>query len=207
MIKRDTNTKYCGIYKITNPKGKVYIGKSKDIEYRFMQYALLDKRTTGTKLYNSLQKYTWDYHIFEIIEECNIDQLNEREIYWIEQHNSVKKGLNIKYGGEGGNWSEEAKLKASISRKGKPLPLKGKSRSYKGRISPNKGNKRNEESKLLTSIKLKGKPQNGKHIINYITNQKWISASEAGRYYNVSSVTVHNWIKKDKNNLKYINYE
>lgn len=203
MIKRDTNTRYCGIYKITNPNGKIYIGKSKDIEYRFMQYALLDKRVIGIKLFNSLQKYGWDDHIFEIIEECSPEQLDEKEIYWIKQNNSVKEGLNIKHGGEGGKWSEESKRKASISRTGKPSPIKGKSRSFKGRISPNKGKKRTEESKQLTSIKLKNKPQNGKNIINYITNQKWISASEAGRYYNVSSVTIHNWVKKGKNNLKY----
>ena len=57
MIKRNTNIKYCGIYKITNPNGKEYIGKSKDIEYRFMQYLLLDSRTIGQKIYNSLKKY------------------------------------------------------------------------------------------------------------------------------------------------------
>jgi hypothetical protein len=203
MLKHNNNIKYCGIYGITNPKGKIYIGKSKDIEHRFMQYALLDKRVMGIKLFNSLNKYGWDNHIFEIIEECYPQQLNEKEIYWIQQYNSVKEGLNIKYGGEGGNWSEESKRKISISKKGKSSPMKGKSRSYKGRISPNKGKKRSKESKLLTSNKLKGKPQNGKHIINYITNQKWISASEAGRYYNVSSVTIHNWVKKNKNHLKY----
>jgi group I intron endonuclease len=203
MIKRNTNIKYCGIYKITNPNGKEYVGKSKDIEYRFMQYAILDKRVIGIKLYNSLCKYSWDYHIFEIIEECSEDQLNEREIHWIKQCNSVKDGLNIKHGGEGGNWSDESKLKASINRKGKPSPMKGKSRSYKGRISPNKGKKRTNESKILISTKLKGKSQNGKHVVNCITNQKWISASEAGRYYNVSSVTIHNWVKNNKNNLKY----
>jgi len=203
MIIRDKTIKYCGIYKITNPNNKVYIGKSKDIEYRFIQYALLNKKTIGIKLFNSLQKYGWDYHIFEIIEECDENKLDEKEIYWIKQCNSVKEGLNIKYGGEGGKWSEESKRKISISKKGKPSPLKGKIRSYRGRISPNKGKKRSEESKLLTSLKLKNKPQNGKHIINYITNQKWISASEAGRYYNVSSVTIHNWVKNSKNNLKY----
>jgi len=203
MIQRDTDIRYCGIYKITNPNGKIYIGKSKDIEYRFIQYYLLDKRVIGIKLFNSLQKYGWDNHIFEIIEECDKTQLNEREIYWIQQCGSVENGLNLKYGGDGGDWSDELKQKASINRIGKSSPLKGKPRSFKGRISPNKGKKRSEESKKLTSLKLKNKPQNGKHIVNYITNQKWISASEAGRYYNVSSVTIHNWVKKDKNNLKY----
>jgi group I intron endonuclease len=203
MIKRDTSIKYCGIYKITNPSGKEYIGKSKDIEYRFMQYALLDGRVTGTKLYNSLYKYGWDYHIFEIIEECELKELSKREIYWIQQCNSVKNGLNIRYGGEGGNWSDESKEKNRQSHLGKPSPMKGKSRSFKGRVSPNKGKKRSEESKKLTSNSKKGKPQNGKHIINYITNQKWISASEASKYYGVSSTTIHNWVKKVKNNLKY----
>ena len=31
------------------------------------------------KLYNSLVKYGWDNHIFEVIEECNLDELDIKE--------------------------------------------------------------------------------------------------------------------------------
>ena len=67
-----------------------------------------------------------------------------------------------------------------------------------------KGKTRTQESKLLTSLALQGKPQKGIQIINTSTFQKWISAVEAGKYFNVSSNTIHNWIKQNKNNLSYL---
>lgn len=36
-----------------------------------------------------------------IIEECPVDKLNEREIYWIQQYNSYNNGYNAALGGEG----------------------------------------------------------------------------------------------------------
>ena len=70
-----------GIYKITSPTGKIYIGQSNNIENRKKFYKRLDC-INQIKLYNSLLKYSWKQHIFEVIEECTLEQLNEREIYW-----------------------------------------------------------------------------------------------------------------------------
>jgi hypothetical protein len=36
-------SKICGIYKITSPSGKVYIGQSVDIKRRFTTYKILNK--------------------------------------------------------------------------------------------------------------------------------------------------------------------
>ena len=70
-----------GIYKITNPKGKVYIGQSINIEKRFREHRnSMNKKQT--KLYKSFQKYGFINHVFEIIEECLINQLDERESFW-----------------------------------------------------------------------------------------------------------------------------
>ena len=82
-----------GIYKITSPSKKVYIGQSIDIEKRFKQYKRLDCKKQP-KLYNSLKKYNPENHVFEIIEECLVEQLNEKEIYWKQHYNSIKEGLN-----------------------------------------------------------------------------------------------------------------
>lgn len=73
-----------GIYKITSPKGKIYVGQSINIEKRFREHKnSINKKQT--KLYRSLLKYGYSSHKFEIIEECFIKQLDEREIYW-KQH-------------------------------------------------------------------------------------------------------------------------
>ena len=71
-----------GIYKITNPNGKVYVGQSKNIKRRWIEYNKLRRCKNQIKLYNSFQKYNPENHKFELIEECSIEQLNEREIYW-----------------------------------------------------------------------------------------------------------------------------
>jgi group I intron endonuclease len=106
-----------GIYKITSPSEKSYIGQSKNIHYRFHIYRILHCKNQ-TKLYNSLKKYGPENHIFEIIEECSLDQLDEREIYWINYFNSTSKGLNLKEGGCFGKHSEETKNKISKTKKG-----------------------------------------------------------------------------------------
>lgn len=104
-----------GIYKITNPQGKIYIGKSKDIEKRFASYLKLQHCSQQIKIYNSLKKYGPKNHIFEIIERCPESDLDLREIFWIKKLNSVTEGLNLTWGGDGGNLSEESQFKKSTS--------------------------------------------------------------------------------------------
>jgi hypothetical protein len=99
-----------GIYKITNPKGKVYIGKSKDIEKRFKSYYKIWHCSQQIKLFNSLKKYLPENHTFEIIEECDIKQLNKREIYYINSFNSLNSGLNLTIGGDGGTITKESAM-------------------------------------------------------------------------------------------------
>jgi len=91
-----------GIYKITNPKGKIYIGQTSNWNKRLRYYKTFQCKGQ-IKLYNSLRKYGPEDHKFEIIEECSTDLLNEREIYWIKKYDSLgKNGMNLKEGGAGG---------------------------------------------------------------------------------------------------------
>lgn len=109
-----------GIYKITNPNGKVYVGQSKNIKRRWIEYNKLRRCKNQIKLYNSFQKYNPENHKFELIEECSIEQLNEREIYWGQHYNVLgENGLNLKIGNGRGKCSEETKQKISKSNKGK----------------------------------------------------------------------------------------
>jgi len=86
----------CGIYKITSPTGRIYIGQSKDILYRTRKYKTVSKSLhSQPKIYNSLLKYGWDKHNFEIIEECSEEQLNCRERYWQDHYDvTSKNGMN-----------------------------------------------------------------------------------------------------------------
>lgn len=112
-----------GIYKITNPSGKVYIGQSIDIENRFKQHKRAFNLGSGTKLYNSFLKYGYDNHSFEVISECTIEELNKKERFYQEQFDSVNKGLNLCYTTtevEKGIVAEEVKNKISKSKTGTP---------------------------------------------------------------------------------------
>jgi len=83
-----------GIYKITSPVGRVYIGQSTDIDYRFSSYKRL-KCKPQLRIYNSFIKYGVDNHVFEILEECSAELLNERERHWQDFYNVLgKEGLN-----------------------------------------------------------------------------------------------------------------
>lgn len=112
-----------GIYKITNPKGKIYIGQSIDIENRWIDYKK-SKCKFQIKLLNSLKKYGPNNHKFEIIEECKVEQLNERERYWQEYYDVVgENGLNCrltKTKDKSGTDSQETKIRKSNSLK-KPI--------------------------------------------------------------------------------------
>jgi group I intron endonuclease len=137
-----------GIYKITNPNGNSYIGQSRDIEHRFYYYRLSsDWIKKQRKLYNSLKKYGYENHVFEVIEECSEEIINEKEIYWIDFYNSVEQGLNLKYGGIGGRHSEETKQNISKSLMGK----KQSKETIEKRSQKLKGQKRSEYTKQLMS--------------------------------------------------------
>ena len=111
------------IYKITNPTGKIYIGCTIDWKRRFSEYRRLSM-VGQRKLYNSLKKYGYENHVFEIIEECNETMLHEREIYYINYYNCITEGLNIRLGNRNGRLTEETKQKISESLKGRPVTWK-----------------------------------------------------------------------------------
>tara|TARA_R110000868_G_scaffold399397_1_gene673095 strand:+ start:466 stop:1182 length:717 start_codon:yes stop_codon:yes gene_type:complete len=74
--------KTSGIYKITSPSARVYIGQSINIESRIKSYKKLHDCKKQPRLYNSLKIYGANAHIFEVIEACPVEQLNERERHW-----------------------------------------------------------------------------------------------------------------------------
>jgi hypothetical protein len=104
-----------GIYKITSPTNKIYIGQSTNIENRKYYYTSI-KCDKQPKLYNSLLKYGWEQHIFEVIEECLEEQLNEREIYWGNYFKVLgENGLNLRLGDANGLCSKETKQKIGLT--------------------------------------------------------------------------------------------
>ena len=96
----------CGIYKISNPKGKIYIGRSVNIYKRWYSYKNLHC-SSQPKIYNSLKKYGVSSHNFEVLIECNAIELDDLELFFIDLYNSTNNSIGLNC-----NRSQESKLES-----------------------------------------------------------------------------------------------
>lgn len=114
-----------GIYKITNPKGRIYIGQSKNIDERITRYKKLQCCKHQLFLYRSFLKYGVNNHSFEIILRGDFSktQLNQLEKEYIKEFNSFNGwkngGLNLTTGGDSYEFHQTVKDKMSETRKRK----------------------------------------------------------------------------------------
>lgn len=95
----------CGIYKIENKiNGHCYIGQSINIIQRWKDHRKEAKDIYSDKkeypLYKAIRKYGIENFSFEILEECKVEELNKKEIYYIEKYNSFHNGYNQTPGGD-----------------------------------------------------------------------------------------------------------
>jgi group I intron endonuclease len=86
-----------GIYKITSPSGRIYIGQSTNIQRRWERAYKKLKCKGQPRLYASIVKYGFSEHIFEVKEKCTVEELNVRERHWQDFYDVLgSKGLNCK---------------------------------------------------------------------------------------------------------------
>lgn len=142
---------------------KIYIGQSYDIGRRWKVHK---RELNNNKHKNKHLQSAWnndgeENFTFDILEECNIKELNEREKHWIANLKSFKRefGYNKTFGGNFGAINDEGRQKISNKLKGRPSPTLGKhwkrskesnkkvSNSLKGNIPWNKGKKMSDEQK------------------------------------------------------------
>lgn len=110
-----------GIYKITSPSGKVYIGQSWNIVRRWKEYEWYNGAGQPL-LHRSLLKYGVINHAFEIIHELPADvsqaTLNEYEtLYWSCYKDCGALLLNVREPGSNGKLSINSVSKRSATRK------------------------------------------------------------------------------------------
>lgn len=94
-----------GIYKITNLiNQKAYIGQSVDIKSRFTDHRSNafnpNCREYEKLLYRAFRKYGIENFSFEILEICEIRELNEKEKYYVELYDTFYNGYNATLGGD-----------------------------------------------------------------------------------------------------------
>lgn len=192
-----------GIYKITSPTNKIYIGSSTNIEQRKDKYRRLGCKSQR-RLYNSFIKYGWENHIFEIIEECDINKLLERELFYGLLFNVLSKhtGLNCRLPKNDDLTSiisEETLKKMSDAQIGKKASLevrKKMSISQKGR-----------KHSIETKEKQKLSNNNLKLVLNLETGIYYYGTKEAAAAVNANRHTLKNKLngnKKNNTNLIYV---
>ena len=145
--------KLIGIYKITSPTGRIYIGQAINIERRIKRYKSNDCKSQS-RLFKSINKYGWENHTFEIIEECLEEDLNCRERHWQDFYDSTgKNGLNCvlqECNGERRIISEETKKLLREARKHRVFTEETKqkiSKSNMGRIMSEEARKKMSDAK------------------------------------------------------------
>lgn len=87
-----------GIYKITNKENNMcYIGQAKKMRERWrdhMKCGLGIDTPANNKLYYAMQKEGLDNFTFELLEECNEQELDEKEKFYINLYDSYNFGYN-----------------------------------------------------------------------------------------------------------------
>lgn len=223
------------IYKITSPSEKIYIGQTINFNKRCNHYKLLDCKNQ-IKLYNSLLKYGYSNHIFEVIEECLFEELNIKERYWQDYYDVLNKGLNCVLTQTDilpKVMSEETKLKISNSKTGNVIISKehklilknlytNKKRSVEtcNKISKSKSGKKLSSDHILNlklshvgykfseerKLKCSLNSKQSKKIKCLITGYVYKSITECANFYKISHRTLIRKIKNQDDNYKHLQY-
>ena len=158
---------------------------------------------SGLLLNKAINKYGKDKFKRETIELCeSLDDLNEKEIFWINDKNTLHpNGYNLTLGGTGGDTftnnpdKERTRNNRSISVKNYWNNLNEEDKQK--RINLIKGKKRSDESKEKYSLAKKGIKKTPEHLKNLSISLKKNKAGKAT--YNQKAVDVY-----DSNRI-YIN--
>jgi group I intron endonuclease len=219
-----------GIYKITSPSGKVYIGQSVDINKRIKTYKRLQCKSQVI-LYKSFLKHDVNNHIFEIIEECVVDLLNERERYWQDYYDVLgKNGLNCHLTSSFNlKMIHSKEVKNKISSKLKEIYTKqkggfyGKKHSEETKLKMSEsgkiknfsethrnnlrlkglGRKMSEQSKKNLSIQRKINNPVRRLVLNYDTGIFYDSILDAAIAYNINYNTLKTKLRKNDKNFNF----
>jgi group I intron endonuclease len=174
---------------VNNITQKIYVGQAVDYKQRIRNHKFNLKQNKNTPFYNALKKYGWENFSINIIEECEENKLNEREVYWIEEKNSLyPNGYNLLEGGKQARHTDITKQKISNGRKGIKFSkshIENLRKSHLGYLMPeeqkekisksNKGKVVSEETK----IKLKYQQPHRREVGRFDAEGKLISKYES----------------------------
>ena len=193
-----------GIYKITSPSGKIYIGQTTNFSKR-KSYYKNGAKPYQVRIYNSLEKYGYDAHTIEFIEECLVENLNKRERHWQEFYDVIgDNGLNCRLTAtddKSGFLCESSKNKLSITKK--KVVIDGE---WREKFAYDwSGKNHSEETKRKMSDSAKGKKKTVEHISKLPQNQKGYKSKPRSQEFRLNQKLFNGKSKAifqyDKNNV------
>lgn len=197
-----------GIYKITSPTNRIYIGQSIDIKNRFYLYSI-KSCCKQKRLYSSLLKYGVKNHNFEILEICEILELNKRERHYQEFYNVLSPmGLNCVYQNTSEKRriiSNEMKNKISIANSGKNNGMYGvlKSEEFKQQRRYYKHTK--ESIDKISKSSKGGNNPNAKIVLDLNTGIFYNCVGDAADVLGLKRDNLKQWLNgRRKNKSDYI---
>lgn len=143
-----------GVYSITNKTNKKrIIGSTVNIFHRFACHKNLLKydKHNNPHLQNAWNQYGGDNFIFEIIEECPVENLIEREDFYILKFNTLDRefGYNVNLASRH-TQNEESKEKIRQSRLGKKMSKEQKKKLSEAHRNKKRGPYSEEHCKKLS---------------------------------------------------------
>ena len=213
-----------GIYMCTcSGNNKSYIGQAKDVKNRKSEHlsALRGDYHFNTYFQRSYNKYKEESFVWTVLEYCNEDKLDDREIYWIAYYDTYHNGFNANEGGNGNRGyqrTEDIRKKVSESLKrawavdenrrkefsermiGDKNPMYGRvgnlnpayGKDHSGENNGMYGKHHTEESKELNrQAHLGAKNKNSKPVVCIETGEIFASQGEASRGKHCDSSTIN----------------
>ena len=204
-----------GIYKIENVcNGKKYIGKSNNIESRWIHHKWLlnSNKHINKPLQNAWNKYGENNFEFSIIHTCNDDSvLPILEKYYISLYNSFIKnsGYNLTVGGDGCAGriiTDDFRKKIGDFHRGKKLSQKqveymknnfvGSGNPFYGRSHKEETRKQISEHHLSSGCSKGGNNPRAKKVI--CDGIIYGCATDCGNSYGIKSCTIRSWLRGNR---------
>lgn len=182
----------CGIYGIKNLiNNKMYVGQAIDIYKRWKDHIddLNESKHYNVHLQRSWNLYGKDNFEFIILEKCSEDELNFKEMFYVNKYNAYKNGYNQTLGGDGSlgyKHSEEVIAKMCKIQQERFQDIQNREVLRDAH---------DFESKPIYQIDFNG------NIV-----QKWPSANWAGKTLGFNIIAITNALKRRQRKKTYANY-
>jgi group I intron endonuclease len=149
--------------------GKAYVGQTiHKLSDRKKSHKFNSKVRQG-RFYTAIRKYGFDVFGWAILEECEIKDLDQREIYWITVLDTAVTGYNLSPGGQirhGHSEETKEKLRRAGLRRGMPAL------AFERAIAVNRGGHRSEETRAKQREAALGRKWTPE-MKEYIRRKRW----------------------------------